>query len=226
MGFFKSLAGRSVSLPLLLSIAAPTHAQVWNWHYVDFTALRTGPVDWIAHWRAEIHGTDWTQVRIGVRARFPLPRKTDWTTGYYYIRDKRSPHLWNTTHRVFAGIETSIADHGAAQFRFRSWTEYMMPDVPPNFFRFRERLLFRTTGSAGPFVSTEIFFDNQRGYRESRYNAGIHWNMGWVSAEVGYLYSSRPAPALSRHVISTGWTISRPRPAAHKGQNSKHAAHP
>ncbi len=210
-----------------LSVAAPTHAQVWNWHYIDFTALRTGRVEWIAHWRAEIHGTNWTQVRVGARARFPLTHKMDWTTGYYYIRDNPVPRISITTHRVFAGIETTIAERGAAQFRFRSWAEYMMPDLLPDFFRFRERLVFRTTGNVGPFVSTEVFFDNHRGYRESRYSAGIRWNMGWVTAEVGYLYSNRAARiGPSRNVISTGWMISRPRPSAQRGQNSQHAAHP
>ncbi|MGE5488888.1 MAG: DUF2490 domain-containing protein [bacterium] len=206
---------RSLLFAFLVAVASPAAAQVWHWHTIDYEALRTGRVLWIAHARVEEDGTFLVQARVGARAAVRIKPGIDWTAGYYYGREHSKDEPWRTVNRVFTGPEIRLAKRGPATFRFRSWVEGFVREGRQDYVRFRERLHVRTSWPAGPFASYEAFFDNLDGWRGSRYQAGLRWRMGRrVMTEASYIADVRAARlGPTRHIIQTVWTLGGPHDA-------------
>ena len=134
---------RSLLFAFLVAVASPAAAQVWHWHTIDYEALRTGRVLWIAHARVEEDGTFLVQARVGARAAVRIKPGIDWTAGYYYGREHSKDEPWRTVNRVFTGPEIRLAKRGPATFRFRSWVEGFVREGRQDYVRFRERLHVR-----------------------------------------------------------------------------------
>ena len=197
---------------VLASSERAAAGEVWSWHSIDVSVLKTSKAEVILHARLRTGNSFGTlqQGRTGVISKFPLTRIGALVGGYYYGKEEDSAEDWQNSHRIFAGIEAPVYGGRGVAIDTRGVVERFFVVDRPEFSRYRHRLRLRTTGRLGPYVSTEWFFDTN-GYLSGRYGAGLRWRCAESSTlEVGYLYDARRADiGEPRHVIVTQFTLDR-----------------
>lgn len=197
---------------LLLLAAAPylPAGEVWSWHAVDLTVLKSSRAEVVLHGRLRT-GRDFTTVqqgRTGVISRFAMPRRVSLIGGYYYGREEDSAEDWRNLHRVFGGLETLVYRTGGIAVDTRGLVErFFVPDRG-QFTRYRHRFRLGTQKPLGPYLSSEWFFDAD-GYLSSRNGAGLRWRFSRAATvEFGYLYDARRSTVGEpRHVVVTQFRI-------------------
>ena len=186
--------------------------EIWSWHAVDATVLKTSKAEVALHGRLRTGRNLGTpqQGRAGVIAKFGIPRNVTLIGGYYYGKEEDSAEDWRNFHRVFTGIETPLYRSQGLRLDTRGIVERFFVVDRPQFSRYRHRIRLRSERRVGPYVASEWFFD-ANGYLSSRHGAGVRWKCGeFGSLEVGYLYDARRSIiGEPRHVIVTQFTLDR-----------------
>src|SRR5438270_9119596 len=92
---------------LLAGVQSLLAGEVWSWHSVDATILKTSAAEVLLHGRLRTGRSLGTpqQGRAGVVARFPAPRHLTWIAGHYYGKEEDSAEEWRNFHRLFTGVE-------------------------------------------------------------------------------------------------------------------------
>ncbi len=198
---------------LLASEARAVAGEIWSWHAVDVTVLKTSRAEVLLHGRLRTGRSfgNPQQGRTGAISKFGLPVRGVLIGGYYYGKEEDSAQDWQNLHRIFGGVEIPVFRNRGLSVDTRGLVErFFVPD-DAQFTRYRHRLRLRTGRRLGPYVSTEWFFD-AAGYLSGRYSAGIRWQYGESGTlESGYLYDARrPGIGEPRHVIVTQFTLDRP----------------
>ena len=186
--------------------------ELWSWHTFDVTVIKTPAAEVTLHGRLRTGrdlGTP-QQGRAGFITKFGVRRNVTLLTGYYYGKEEDSLEDWRNLHRVFAGVEVPFYENKAIKLDTRGVLERFVVDDNPQFTRYRHRVRLRTTGRAGPYLSSEWFFDS-KGYLSGRYGAGVRWRCAeGASLEFGYLFDARRhALGQARHVIVTQFSLDR-----------------
>jgi hypothetical protein len=191
---------------LIASARCASAGEVWSWHALDATIVKTSRAEITLHGRLRT-GRDFAtlqQGRTGVITRFAIPRHISLIGGYYYGKEEDAAEDWRNLHRVFGGLEAPLYRARGMAIDTRALVErFFVPDSP-EFTRYRHRFRLNTAGAIGPYLSSEWFFD-AKGYLSSRNGAGIRWRFSPAATlEFGYLYDARrSAIGEPRHVVVT-----------------------
>lgn len=186
--------------------------EIWSWHAVDATVLKTSKAEVILHGRLRTGRSFGTlqQGRTGVITKFGIPRNATAIGGYYYGKEEDSAEDWRNFHRMFIGIEAPLHRSHGLRLDTRGIVERFFVVDHPQFSRYRHRIRLRSEGRVGPYFTSEWFFD-ANGYLSSRHGAGVRWKCAERGAlEIGYLYDARRSTiGEPRHVIVTQVTLDR-----------------
>lgn len=95
---------------LLASEGRALAGEVWSWHAVDVTILKTSRAEVLLHGRLRTGRTFGTlqQGRTGAIAKFGLPVSGVLIGGYYYGKEEDSAQDWQNLHRIFGGVEVPV----------------------------------------------------------------------------------------------------------------------
>lgn len=214
-------SGSRIIALVLLSAGTLAAQELWSWHSVDFTLLKTGGVEWGLHTRLRTREGELQQSRSGTILRFTPHSRITVIGGYYYGRDEDTREEWQDSHRVFGGAETRVHRWGAATVAARGLVE-RFGGGRPSFTRFRNRIRLSTDRRIGPYASGEWLWD-AKGYLAGRYSGGLRWRCSsWASIEFGYIYDARsPQLGPPRHGVVTQLLLERRRerpPLESRGQ--------
>jgi Protein of unknown function (DUF2490) len=186
--------------------------EVWSWHALDVTVLKTPLAEVTLHGRLRTGRSVGTpqQGRAGVITKFGVLRNVTLIAGYYYGKEEDSAEEWQNFHRVFTGVEVPVFRKRALSADTRGVVERFFVVDGPQFSRYRHRVRLRTNGRVGPYLSSEWFFV-RNGYLSGRYGAGVRWRCSDASSlEIGYLYDARRQTiGEPRHVIVTQFNLGR-----------------
>jgi hypothetical protein len=200
----------AVPAVFLASAGSLVAEELWSWHSVDFTVMKTAAFEWGLHTRLRTREGELQQGRSGSILRFRPHPRFSLMGGYYYGREEDTRQEWRNSHRLFGGAEAGVYRKGGVSVAARGLVERFIVDSRPDFMRFRHRLRLSTNHRIGPFVGAEWFFD-RKGYLAGRYSGGLRWRCSsWSSVEFGYLYDARsPQLGPSRHGIITNVLLER-----------------
>ncbi len=194
----------AVPAAFLASTGTLSAEELWSWHAVDFTLLKTPGFEWGLHTRLRTREGEVQQGRSGTILKFKPHSRVSLIGGYYYGKEEDTREEWRDSHRVFSGAEARVYGKGAVSVAARGLVERFIARSRPDFTRFRQRIRLSTDRRIGPFASGEWFLD-VKGYLAGRYSGGLRWRCwSWSSVEFGYLYDARsPLLGVPRHTIIT-----------------------
>lgn len=185
----------AVPAAVLASAGTLAAEELWSWHAVDFTLLKTPRFEWGLHNRLRAREGEVQQGRSGTILRFKPHSQLSLIGGDYYGKEEDTREEWRDSHRVFSGAEARVYGKGAVSVAVRGLVERFIADSRPDFTRFRQRIRFSTDRRIGPFASGEWFSD-PKGFLAGRYSGGLSWRrLNWSSAECGCLYDARSPKA-------------------------------
>jgi hypothetical protein len=200
---------------VLLAGGALAGEEVWSWHSVDYTFLKTKRVDWALHTRLRTREGELQQSRTGTIVRVAANARVSVIGGYYYGRQEDTRAEWQDSHRMFGGAEARLYRKGVVTVAGRGLAERFVTEGRPSTWRFRQRVRLTTEQRVGPYVSGEWFWDPQ-GYLATRYQGGVRWRgAGWMTVEAGYMYDARsaqlgvPRHGMVTHVYFEPWRAGR-----------------
>ena len=202
------------SAMLFLAAATLRGEEVWTRHGFDYGLIRTLRIEVDLHtrFRTTQHMTNFQQGRSGAIVRWnALPRLTA-IGGYYYGQQEDGRDEWTNFHRVFGGGEGTIYGGNKIRLTSRILVERFIANSGPDSNRYRQRMQLSVLRKVGPYLNSEVFFDNQ-GLLSARHGGGVRWKWSsWSWVEVGYLYDDRsPKLGPERHMVVTQFYFGRPK---------------
>jgi len=183
---------RAMCIWVLLAGAEQAAAgELWAWHALDATILKTASTEVTLRGRLRIGRGTVQQGRAGVITKTGIPRRATLIGGYYYGKEEDSAEDWRNFHRLFIGMETPLLRSHGLRLDTRGIVERFFVADRPQFSRSRHRIRLRTERRLGPYIASEWFFDAD-GYLSGRYGAGVRWKYAESGAlETGYRYDGR-----------------------------------
>lgn len=198
---------------LLAAAAGPVWtADVETQHAFDVTVPLRPNLEVLLHSRIRTQPgvLGFYQVRAGPIVSWRIRPRLALIGGYYYARQEQADNDFVGGHRPFAGGEVGLVEARRFSLDQRFLAERFLPGGGAHFNRYRLRTRIGAKGPIAPYASHEAFAD-ARGWRSTRYSAGIRWKMlPAVQFDFGYFYEQRRASlAADRHMWITSIHLTR-----------------